>query len=114
MNLIISWLIGAVIVILTAYVLPGVRVQSFVTALLVAVVLGLLYAVIRPLLLFLTLPVNVLTLGLFTFVVNAILVLIASAVVPGFQVDNFWYALLFSLVFSVLSVLIGYYVVRPI
>lgn len=86
-----------------AYVLPGVRVDSFVTAVIVAVILGAVNAFIKPVLVLLTLPVTVLTLGLFIFVINALLVLLVAAVVPGFKVDGFWTALLFSVVLSAIS-----------
>jgi putative membrane protein len=97
----INLIVNAVAVIITAYLLPGVTVAGFVTALVVAIVLAVVNTFLRPLLLVLTLPVNVLTLGLFTFVVNAILILLVAALVPGFRVENFWWALLFSLVLAV-------------
>ena len=103
MALIVHWLISALAVIITAYVLPGVTVSGFGSALFTALVLGLVNAFIRPLLLFLTLPLNILTLGLLTFVINALLILFVSAIVPGFFVAGFWWALLFSLVISIVS-----------
>lgn len=101
-NIIINWLIMAVAVIIVAYLLPGVTVSGFWAALLVALVLGILNVFIKPLLLFLSLPINILTLGLFTFVINAILILIASAIVPGFKVAGFWWALAFSIVLTII------------
>lgn len=98
-----NWLVAAIAVLVTSYVLPGVHVAGLVAALVVVVILGLINAFIKPLLLLLTLPVNVLTLGLFTLVINALLVLLASAVVPGFQVDGFWWALLFSVILSLVN-----------
>lgn len=100
MGMLISWFLSALIILVLSYVLPGVNVSGFVTALAVALVLGLVNAFIKPILIILTLPINILTLGLFTFVINALLVLLVSAVVPGFQVVGFWWALLFSVVFS--------------
>ncbi len=87
-------------VIAVAYILPGVFVASFFVALVVAIVLGLVNSVIRPLAILLTLPINIITLGLFTFVLDALLVMFCAFVVPGFVVNNFWWALLFALILS--------------
>jgi putative membrane protein len=103
MAILINWLVTALAVIIAAYLLPGVTVRSFFTALLAALVLGLINAILRPILVILTLPLTVVTLGLFIFVINALLVLLAGAIVPGFEVRNFWWALLFSLTFSIVS-----------
>jgi putative membrane protein len=103
MTFLLKWLISTLAVIITAYLLPGVSVRSFWTALLVALVLGIINAIIRPIFVVLTLPLTVVTLGLFLFVINAVLILLTSAVVPGFEVRGFWWALLFSLVLSVIS-----------
>ena len=96
-------LINAIAVFVTAKILPGVYIDSFVTALVVAVVLGVINTFLKPVLLLLTLPVTILTLGLFTFVINALLVLLAAALVSGFQVKNLLWALLFSLVLSLVN-----------
>ncbi len=88
---------------ITAYLLPGVSIATPLTAVVAAVVLGILNALLRPLLLLLTLPVNILTLGLFTFVINAFVVMLASQIVPGFAVASFGWALLFSLILSIVS-----------
>ena len=96
-------LINAIAVFVTAKILPGVYIDSFVTALVVAVVLGVVNTFLKPVLLLLTLPVTILTLGLFTFVINALLVLLAAALVSGFQVKNLLWALLFSLVLSLVN-----------
>ncbi len=101
MNILISWLIGALAILVTAYILPGVVLTGFVPALAVAVVLGILNAIVKPILVALTLPINVLTLGLFTLVINAVIILLADAVVPGFKVDGFWTAFFFAIVLSV-------------
>ena len=103
MRILINWLITTVAILITAYVLPGVTVRSFVAAVVTALVLGLINAIVRPILVVLTLPLTIVTLGLFIFILNALLVLLTSAIVPGFDVRNFWWALLFSLVFSVVS-----------
>ena len=103
MNLLISWLISALAVLAAAYLLPGIQVASFTTALVTALVLGIINAVLKPLFLLLTLPINIITFGLFTLVVNASLVMLTTYLVPGFIVDNFWWALLFSLVLSIIN-----------
>lgn len=88
---------------ITAYILPGVKVADFVTAIVVAVVLGLVNTFIKPVLILFTLPVNILTLGLFTLVINALMILLVSALVPGFTVKSFAWALLFSIILSFVS-----------
>ena len=100
MGILVKWLLMTVAIIITAYVLPGVSIQGFGTALLAALVLGLINAVLRPILLVLTIPLTVITLGLFIFILNGLLVLLASVLVSGFSVVNIWWAILFSLVFS--------------
>lgn len=103
MTFIINWLLSALAIIITAYLLPGVRVTDFVTALVAAVVLGILNAFIRPLLVLLTLPINILTLGLFTLVINALLILLVANVVPGFQVDGIMWAIIFGVVLGIIN-----------
>ena len=112
MKLLVKWLIFSLAIYAAAYLLqPGIQVADFTTALVAALVLGLINAVIAPILLILILPINILTLGLFTFVLNALLVMLAGNLIPGFTVAGFWYALLFSLIVSVinsiLSTLVG-------
>lgn len=103
MKLIFNWLVAAVAIVVAAYLLPGVDVDGIVAALILAVVLGAINAFIKPILIVLTLPLNVLTLGLFTFVINAVLILIAELIVPGFEIAGFWSALLFAVVLSVVN-----------
>ena len=98
MKLIIRILISTIAVLVTDLLLSGVHAEDFKTGLLVAIVLGVLNAVVRPLLLLLTLPVTILTLGLFVLVINAAMVMLAARIVPGFFVDGFWWALAFSVV----------------
>lgn len=100
---ILSILLSTIAVFVTAHILPGVRVEGWGTALVVAIVLGIINAFIRPLLLILTLPLNILTLGLFTFVIIGGLVLLVSAIVPGFHVNGFWWALAFALVLAIIN-----------
>jgi len=83
-----------------SYVLSGVGMDSFWTAILLALVLAVLNAIVRPLLILFTLPITLLTLGLFLFVINAIIIILADKILDGFQVRNFWWALLFGLLLS--------------
>lgn len=103
MGILINWVISALAILVTAYILPGVHLSGFTTALVVAIVLGIINAVIKPILIILTLPINILTLGLFTLVINAVIIIITSNLVPGFKVDGFLWALLFSIVLSIIN-----------
>ncbi len=103
MQLLLFVIINSIAVYIASYILPGIRINDLATIIIVAIVLGVLNAFIKPLLVLLTLPISIVTLGLFTFVINALLVLFASAVIPGFYVDGFLWALLFSLVLSLVS-----------
>ncbi len=103
MNIILNILVSAAAVLVTGRLLSGVTIDGFGTAVLVAVVLGIVNAVLGPLLLFLTLPINVLTLGLFTFVIIAGLVMLTAAMVPGFKVASFWWALGFAFVLAMVN-----------
>lgn len=103
MSMLIALIVQGIAVFLTSYILPGVVLDGYGTALLVAIILGILNAIIRPILLLLTLPLNILTLGLFTFVINALMIELVDYLVPGFAVGGFLNALLFSLVLSVIS-----------
>jgi putative membrane protein len=103
MRILINLALSALAVFVTARVLPGVTLDGFVTALVVAVVLGVVNSLLRPVLLLLTLPVNILTLGLFTFVIIGGLVQLVSWLVPGFHVASFWWALVFAFVLWLVS-----------
>jgi putative membrane protein len=103
MNLILRIIISAVVAFGLSYILSGVHIDKFTTALLVAVVLGILNAIIKPIIIILTLPITIFTFGLFLFVINAAIILIAAKFVPGFKVDGFWWALLFSLLLSLIT-----------
>ena len=105
--LIIKWLIMTVSVMIAAYVIPGVTVNSFFSALWVALFLGIVNLLLKPFLILITLPINILTLGLFTFVINGFIILFASSVVKGFQVSGFWVAVLFSIVLSIINFLMN-------
>lgn len=103
MKIILRMLLTAVAVVILAQILPGIHVDSYTTAIIVAVVLGLLRVFIRPLIILLTLPITIVTLGLFLFVINAVIILLADRLIDGFVVSGFWYALLFSLLLSFLQ-----------
>lgn len=96
-------LISALAIIVVQWILPGVTVESFLTSVLLAFVLSFLNALVKPVLIFLTLPATVVTLGLFLLVINAIIILLADWLVPGFYVDGFWWALIFSIILSLVT-----------
>lgn len=106
MRIIIKWLLSALALLAVAYLYSGVQIQSFGSALIAAAVIGLLNMIVRPVLVVLTLPVTVVTLGLFLFVINALLFWAASGLLSGFHVNGFLAALLGSLLYSVLGLLI--------
>ena len=101
--LLARWIVNAAALLLVAYLYPGVAVTSFFAALIAALVLGIVNAVIRPILVLLTLPVTLVTLGLFIFVINALLFWFTAEIVPGFRVSGFWWAMGGSLLYSVIS-----------
>lgn len=103
MRLFILWLSTAVAVLALSYILPWVEIDSFQTALVVAIVLGVVNLFVKPLLLLVTLPVNILTLGLFTFVINALIILLVDNLVDGFAVGGFFSALIVSLGIGVIN-----------
>lgn len=103
MSLIIAILFNTLAVLVTSYILPGVHVKNFLTALVVAIVLGIVNAILRPIIFILTLPINILTLGLFSFVIMGALVYLVSAIVPGFTLDNFWWAIAFAIIVALVN-----------
>lgn len=103
MNFLIRLLVSALAAMLTAYLLPGVKIDNFITALILALVLAVLNVLVKPVLIILTLPVTIVTLGLFLLVINAIIILFAAKLVSGFRVEGFWWALLFSIVMTVIN-----------
>ncbi len=103
MKLILRLLLNALAVIILSYVLPGIGVDSMVTAIIVAVVLSLLNFIVKPIIVVLTLPITIVTLGLFLLVINAIIILIAANLIDGFQVASIWWAIIFSLLLSFLQ-----------
>ena len=94
-------LLTALAVIVLANILPGVEVYGYVSAIIVAIVIALLNMIVRPLLIFFTLPATLVTFGLFIFVINAVIILLADNLVDGFEVSGFWIALLFSILLSI-------------
>ena len=103
MRLILLWILNAVALLTVAYLLPSIHVASFGAAMFAALLLGLVNAVLRPLLLLLTLPVTLLTLGLFIFVINGLMFWLASSLIEGFAVGGFWPAVFGSILYSVVS-----------
>ena len=103
MNPFVKILVTAVAVAVGAYLLPGVGIDNFFVAIVAAIVLAVLNVFVKPLLIIFTIPVTILTLGLFLLVINALIILLADAIVPGFHVDGFWWALLFSLIISLIN-----------
>jgi len=95
-------------VMVASYIIPGVNVKGFFTAMWVALFIGIVNVLVKPFLIFITLPINILTLGLFTFVINALLIMLASSVIKGFDVKGFWIAMIFSVVLSVINFIFGH------
>lgn len=107
-HFLLTWLLAAVSLMITAYLVPGFVINSFVAAILAAVVLGLVNAFVKPILVILTLPLTIFSLGLFLFVINAIAIWVAGALTPGFDVTGFLPALVGSIVLTVVSSVLGY------
>lgn len=107
MSLILVWLLNAVALLAVAYLLPGITVASFGAALIAALVLGLLNMLVKPVLVFLTLPITIVTLGLFLIVLNALLFWFAGSILKGFQVAGFWWALAGAVLYSLISGLLS-------
>jgi len=103
MGILIRWLILTAAIIIASYLINGIVVSGFFSAFFAAAILGVLNAFFRPILLILTLPINILTLGLFTFVINAVLLKMASGVISGFQVHGFWSAVFGALIISIVN-----------
>jgi len=103
LRLLVVWLINSLALLTVAYVLPGIQVADFTTAMIAAVVLGLVNAFIRPVLILLTLPATLLTLGLFIFVINGLLFWMVGSWLEGFSVSGFWWGVLGAIVYSIVS-----------
>jgi putative membrane protein len=109
-GIVIRWLALTAAILICAYLIDGIQLSSFSSALGAAAFLGILNALFRPVLILVTLPINILTLGLFTFVINAVLLLMVSGVVPGLEVSSFWSALGGALIISLISWLLSSFI----
>ncbi|AOB33059.1 hypothetical protein AKI39_23360 [Bordetella sp. H567] len=107
MTLILVWILNAVALLVVAYLLPGIAVASFGSALIAALVLGLLNMLVKPVLVLLTLPITIVTLGLFLIVLNALLFWFAGSILKGFQVNGFWWAVIGAILYSIISGLLS-------
>jgi len=101
-------LVNAIAVFLAAYLLQGVQIKNFWSAILTAIVLAIVNAVIKPLMVILTIPVTILTFGLFILVINALMLMLVDAILPGLKIKNFWWALIFGIVLSVINAILSW------
>lgn len=106
MNIIMRIIVTSIVAFGLSYILGGIHLENFWSAIILAVVLAVLNAIIKPLLVILTFPITLVTLGLFLFVINALIILMADGLLDGFEVDGFWWALLFSLLLSIVTSLL--------
>lgn len=106
MNLLLRLLVTSLAAFAAARLLPGIHIDNYWTAIVLAIVLGLLNVILKPLLILFTLPITIMTMGLFLFVINAVIVLITAYFIQGFHADGFWWALLFSIVLSVFTAIL--------
>lgn len=104
LNLILKWLTFAILIVFVSWIVPGISVDNFISAMLVCVILAIINTFIKPFLQIISFPITVLTLGLFSFVINALLLLLAGAITPGFEVEGFVSALLGSILLALFSV----------
>lgn len=107
MTLLLIWLLNAVALLAVAYLLPGITVASFGSALIAALILGLLNVIVKPILVFLTFPITIVTLGLFLLVINALVFWLAGSILRGFVVQGFWWALAGALLYSIITTLLS-------
>ena len=107
MTLLLVWILNAVALLVVAYVLPGITVASFGSALIAAIILGLLNMLLKPVLIVLTLPLTIITLGLFLLVINALVFWFAGSMLKGFEVNGFWWAFGGAIVYSVVTTLLA-------
>lgn len=106
MNFIMRIIVTSIVAFGLSYILSGVHFNTFTSAIVLAIVLAILNAIVKPILIFITLPITVVTLGLFLFVINALIILLADSLIKDFWVDGFWWALLFSLLLSIVTSLL--------
>lgn len=107
MRILANWLLSALAIFIAAEIIPGFTVDNFTTALIVALILGIVNAIIKPILIILTLPINILSLGLFTFVINALMILLVDYLVSGFTVEGFIPALIAAFILWIVSIIIN-------
>ncbi len=107
MQFVLTWLITAISLLITAYLIPGIIIKSFIAAAIAAIVMGIINAIVRPILILFTLPLTFLSLGLFLFVVNAIAFSLVGYFTPGFSINTFWDALFGSIILSLVSGFLG-------
>lgn len=108
MKLLAEWIFRAFVLLVTTVLVPGFHIDSLITALAVAAILGILNLLLKPILIVLTLPVTILTLGLFMFVINAILLALTASVIRGFQIDSFFTAIIASIVIAIISSILNF------
>ncbi|MCD6262176.1 MAG: phage holin family protein [Deltaproteobacteria bacterium] len=111
MYFLIKWLVLTMAVMIASYLVEGIHVSGFFSAFFTAAVLGMLNVFFRPVLLILTLPLNILSFGLFTFVINAIMLMMASGIIPGFQIQGFWSAVVGSFIISAVNWIITFLII---
>ncbi len=102
-NILLRWIVYALIIVFVSWIIPGIEVDNFISAMLVCIIMALINTFIKPFLQIITLPVTIITFGLFTFVINALMLMLAGWIAPGFEVEGFVSALLGSLLLSLLS-----------
>lgn len=110
-NYVVYWIVSALAVLMTAFLIPGIKVSGFFSAVFAAMLIAFVNTFIWPILIILTLPINLLTLGLFTFVVNGAVIKIAAAFLPGFEVNGWLSAIFGALAFSIINTLLHYFLV---
>lgn len=108
MALLLKWIILALSIMFVGWIIPGISISSFFTALIAAIAIALVNVFIKPVLIFLTLPINILTLGIFILVINAVLFMFVAYLVPGVEIDGFWSAFLGAIVLSILAIAISW------
>lgn len=106
MRILINWFFSAIALLISAWLIPGVYISGFFSALLTVVILGAVNSIIRPILILFTLPINILTLGLFTLIINALMVTLTAYLLSGFNIDNFGIAIIFSIILTIITELI--------
>lgn len=107
LNFLVKILLGGISVLIAEFFLSGIYIDTFITGFILAAVIILINVTLKPLLVVLTFPITIVTLGLFLLVINALMIMLADRIIPGFQVDSFWWAILFAIVLSIINALFG-------